>query len=847
MPLISRLNVAGFRGIPLSAEASLILDKKSMLLFGENGTGKSSFVDAIERLLCGRVATLDGRGQGISSDRQGPHIRAAPSRPSICLVFSNPDFAYSLEGESSRTPDGLAGYLVAAKEDLFILRRRDILTFIESQPRDRYAHLRPFLPLVGIQEVENAMREARDEANKSAGNARARVTQLADSISKTLGIVGEPTKASLVVAISKILGEVGYKAISQLEETTGSLNLLDQELAKFGDTAVAGKLLNAIGSLRELLDATSPDILSQLTEACRKLHEKEAAESKVFYDRVLEDGIKWIREENLSACPLCENPIDPAATIAKVQARLDSMRELISLRNQASSALTRAIASVRAMTESLAKARKSLSATGLPAHIVQPQSLTEFSTMLAALDLEIQKGLRNLDLEALGRSISVLQPESPEKTSTARIAGSLQAALEALPSPDRAKRLLSARQRIDTASEGWSQLETLKTASKAANAEAAQADTVYQRALESRREVVQELFDKLSDDIDDIYTRLHPDESHGRIRLEVRETGQGSANLRCSFYEKSDEDPRGYYSDAHLDTLGVSIFLALRRWHRKRYPEFNLVVLDDISTSIDSAHAVRLSELLLKEFGEYQVLLTTHDRIWFEHFQDIQSRCGVSANYVNKVIHKWTIDEGPDLREPQDERDRLKKLLTEGAPEEIASMAGRLLEHILQEMRYSLSLSVQAKRSERYEIGELWPSFYKAVRKGYQTFYAQTRSLLDSLDLNWPVRNWVGAHFNEWAKHTSRQDTVQFGDAVAGLFDAVFCPECRKFITPSNAPIGQLSCRCGTLIYPAPGKNASLVVDRTKLVKESEAAFRDARFDTKLYFEQERVERSREQ
>jgi len=846
MPLISRLNVAGFRGIPLPG-ASLIFDKRSMLLFGENGTGKSSFVDAIEKLLCGRVSTLDGRAQGMSSDRQGPHIRAGASGPSISLVFSNPDFTYSLEGETPSSPNGLAGYLSAAKEDLFILRRRDILNFIESQPRVRYAFLRPFLPLVGIQEVENAMREARAKANESAENARARVAQLADSIRKTLGIGEEPTKDGLVVAICKILGEVGCKSIASLEETSGALSLLDQELAKFGDTAVAGRLLNAMGSVRDLLDATTPDTLSQLTEACRKLREKEAAESKVFYERVLEDGIKWIREENRAACPLCENPIDPAATIAKVQARLDSMRELISLRNQASSGLTRAIASVRAMTESLAKARKSLSAPGLPSHTIQPQSLTEFSAVLATLDLEIQKGLGNLDLDALGRSIGVLRPESPEKASIATIAGSLQAALQALPSPDRAKQLLSARQRIDSAAEGWSQLETLKAASKAANAEAAQADTVYQRALESRREVVQELFDKLSDDIDGIYTGLHPDESHGRIQLEVREIGQGSANLRCSFYEKSDEDPRGYYSDAHLDTLGISIFLALRRWHRKRYPEFNLLILDDVLTSIDSAHAVRLSSLLLKEFDKYQVLLTTHDRIWFERSQDIQSRCGVSANYVNKVIHKWTIDEGPDLREPQDERERLKELLADGAPEEIASMAGRLLEHVLQEMRYSLSLSVQAKRSERYEVGELWPPFHKGVRKNYQTFYVQTRSVLDSLDLNWPVRNWVGAHFNEWAKHTSRQDTVRFGEAVAGLFDAVFCPQCRKFITPSNAPIGQLSCRCGTLIYPAPGKSAAAVVDRIKLVKESEAALRDARFDTNLYFEQKRADLSREQ
>ncbi len=275
-----------------------------------------------------------------------------------------------------------------------------------------------------------------------------------------------------------------------------------------------------------------------------------------------------------------------------------------------------------------------------------------------------------------------------------------------------------------------------KSSFNAAAVEVRLAESVYTRALEARREVVQELYDDLSKDIDSLYQRLHPGEGHGNIHLEVRDVGQGSANLRGSFYDREGEDPRGYYSDAHLDTLGIGIFLALRRWHRRLYPQFNLLVLDDVLTSVDNAHSVRLSELLLTDFSNYQVLLTTHDRIWFEHLRDIQARCSVSANYVDKVIHKWTIDEGPDLREPEDERNRLSQLATDGSSGEIASMAGRLLEHMLQEMRYSLSLSLQAKRSERYEIGELWPPFYRTVKKTYPFFYAQAARWLDSLNIN---------------------------------------------------------------------------------------------------------------
>lgn len=206
----------------------------------------------------------------------------------------------------------------------------------------------------------------------------------------------------------------------------------------------------------------------------------------------------------------------------------------------------------------------------------------------------------------------------------------------------------------------------------------------------------------------------------------------------------------------------------------------------------------------------------------------------------------WTLEEGPDLREPEEERDRLSYLLTEGGGPQIAAEAGRLLEHILQEMRYSLRLPVQAKRGELYEIGELWPVFYSTARKGYPGFYEACRAILDALDVRWPIRNWIGAHFNHWAARVSRAEVVEFGRTVGELFDRVFCRRCRRFIEPSMAPAGQLSCRCGHLIYPVPGKEALQPRRRQELIEMTRGAFRDARLDTDLYFEWKRAEMGRE-
>ena len=93
---------------------------------------------------------------------------------------------------------------------------------------------------------------------------------------------------------------------------------------------------------------------------------------------------------------------------------------------------------------------------------------------------------------------------------------------------------------------------------------------VYRRALEARKEMVQEIFDELSEPYRRIlYVGCIQTKVMGEFDWKSGRLGQASAYLRCSFYERSDEDPRGYYSDAHLDTLGISIFLALRQWHRK--------------------------------------------------------------------------------------------------------------------------------------------------------------------------------------------------------------------------------------------------------------------------------------
>ncbi len=81
---IKTINVHAFRGIP---DLELELDGKSVIIRGENGTGKSSIVDAIEFFFTGKVSHLEGV-RGLSLQRHGPHVRYRPEDIKIEITFN---------------------------------------------------------------------------------------------------------------------------------------------------------------------------------------------------------------------------------------------------------------------------------------------------------------------------------------------------------------------------------------------------------------------------------------------------------------------------------------------------------------------------------------------------------------------------------------------------------------------------------------------------------------------------------------------------------------------------------------------------------------------------------------
>ncbi len=855
---IQRLDVEGFRGV--LQPRSFLFEGKSLVLFGESGSGKSTFVDALERLFTGKVSTLDGRAQGLSSQRHGPHIKLNPPLPRIAVTFNGASATtVDLDTPVESLPGRVQSYLKAAHEPVYILRRGQILAFIESSPRDRYQLLRPFLPLSSVEVTEKSLGEARKRLEDEAERRRREAAGRREDLARLLGLTpggDDLSETNVLRTLGDRLEAAGRPRLDRLSHVPQAIADLNNVLSKFGDLAKPTALMAAITALEELKNAMSTLDAETALASLAALREREAREARIFYEKVLEEGSRWIEEENRIECPLCQQEMrrfPPAEVVRRARARLDEMRELLGLRETASRGMETLRQQVLSCIEAAERAQARLLKLAEEERGDAESTMREAIQSLAGLSAIVRRPPTTVNPTQVRSAATPLRADGPFVRKIDQSVEALRQRLVSLPSTQAAQSLLALRALLQRFEASWGELTRSQVALEESQTLAKTARIAEEAMQEARKEAVGRIFDEISDDVDRIYSELHRhhelekagEPSHHNVRLEIREAVQQSVNLRADFYDRSEIDPRAYYSDAHLDTLGISIFLALRRWYRKQHSEFDLMVLDDVLTSVDTGHSVRMSEVLLEEFRDYQILLTTHDRIWFDYLRDIQARCGVAQNFVNRVIYEWTIEEGPDLREPEEENDRLEQLLANGQPYEIAGLAGRLLEHVLQEMRYALRLRVPAKPGELYEIGDLWPPFYKEVRKDYPGLYSAGQATFDALDVRWPLRNW-GAHFKPLAKNVSRSTVVDFGRAVRDLFGLLFCQDCRWFVAPSATPLGQIGCRCGNKMYPAPGKRAVRSMSREALVSATDGALRHARLGTVLHLEWKRVEQGRQ-
>lgn len=301
-----------------------------------------------------------------------------------------------------------------------------------------------------------------------------------------------------------------------------------------------------------------------------------------------------------------------------------------------------------------------------------------------------------------------------------------------------------------------------------------------------QKKALESVLEAISEDVNNYYSALHPSESIDRVRLLV--LGEEGVEFGYKFHGIETHPPAKYLSESHLNSLGICLFLASAKLFNK---QSRLLVLDDIVTSFDVNHRRRLARLLRDEFKDWQILLLTHEGVWFE----ILRREFANTDWMFKKT-EWDEDNGIQLSSsPFD----LQELIIEKQKKkyDVTNDIRKLLESTLKQICYALGVKLKFLYNDENEhrmTGELLNGLRSTVNK-------KSASLKDnSIFLDIEGSNWiatVGSHDNPNKEITDGDVDVALND-IRMLRKLFICDDCGEPVTIQNIipKKGKICCKC---------------------------------------------------
>jgi energy-coupling factor transporter ATP-binding protein EcfA2 len=788
---LERADIARLRGIPGDWPA-LVIGDKGLIVYGPNGVGKSSIIDALEATIRGRSSLFkENRADGVNWDDASPHVTGGPPSCTVYGKFKGKDLSLSMGADPVAD---LTDWVNAARAASFVLRRYMLLQFIDGQPVYRYGQIEPFLNLSSFNQLELGLKALADDFETKFVEARTKATEKVQIVRQTFGLAKEATLSR--AELTQLLKEKLVKAKIG-DADLNDLATLNQAIAAELGGQAAGQKFALLGGIKaQAQQLTSVSVVKPIYEEALAAAETLANEIKSV-EQTVSLELLVLAKDHVAAtspktCPVCEKIVDPAKLLIRLNERIkenEAVQQAAHTLDLRLKSLVKAAAKAR---EAYGSFRPAWTSTGLGP---LPPCYENAEALFGSLE-----GLTTANV-ANGQELvktAFVDAECDPSLEIAKIDGEIAAI-----GGTELRSALSDAAACVTALLGGGDVAILEKSEKEAaraSKQKTQLSKLYAHAQAARKEAVQKIADKIADVANAFYDQVHPGEEIATAKLTVRPNVANSLNLNSTFFG-SEAPPLKYYSESHLDTLGLCFFLAIRKLEIEGTPLFKLLLIDDVLHSVDAEHRTRLAQLLKSHFADHQIVLVTHDKNFYERL-----KATLGGGYKYLAISSWDIDTGPHLSDPSTDLDRVINPATwEGkSHEELAAAGGRFFEWLLKELTEKLQVPIVARFTHGHDIGSMWPPLAAKLDKN-KGFSAAHTGLVKKINDNGWVRNKIGAHHNEQESSETPKEVTEFIDALAELYKATTCAEekCGTAIEASKANKDIWRCGCSKLQYDA--------------------------------------------
>lgn len=794
MVRLRMISITGFRGARYPLTIELTSGHRSIAIFGENASGKSTITDAIEWFFTDRVGHLwkedckEGSLRNVHLlDTEDAVVRLDFNDPALSSEKRLTGMLTTAEANKSSE---LTAYKKQAAEERLVLRTAELGKFIDKSKGEKRKELGEIIGYEAVTDFRGLITAAPTSLQKDPEYIAAKSQQVTAQ-GKLVNLCGSvlAQETELYANAMKLVSRFGVAAAVSDDATYNqAIEALTARIAKQEKAAKRLTLTQAKTAAVNLMDAIraagegGDKFLGPYGGLIANKEKVKLLDIEQFLTRgkqVLERGLI-----EPGKCPFSQKEVDGEHLIQEVARRLG---ELAALRREFEATETAKGNWVGRLAEAR---RQATDIEGQLASIAGAGALSDALKETAGAIATLEKLVR----ERFARYEEiVVAPETVESTEKlhARLGEFVDRVGEeviALELTKEEEAIVGAIQKLSELRLAFREYRTSTCTKEAFERQIKTLAKIKDDFIKVQNAAFQHVLDAMSGDIRKYYLDLHPAKNENVDDVCLRIIGDEGVEFEYSFHGRNTYPPAKYLSESHLNSLGIALFLASVKLFSKQCGFF---VLDDVVTSFDANHRLRLLRLLQDEFKDWQILILTHERHWFEMIKKEMGPAGWLLRQVD-----WSPENGIQLQmAPADLRGLIKLKREQG--HDVGNDLRTLLEAVLKEICHSLEVRVPFRFNERNEertVGELLSDLRGALNRKAPGL--KDNAIFKRLETS-NLLGTKGSH--------DRPKEVSAGDIDVALEDInkleveFKCGKCGRLVEANLAIPGEkkISCKCG--------------------------------------------------
>mgnify|MGYP001222920315 CR=1 FL=1 len=796
---IKSILIKGFRGI--RNQIVLPLSEKSGLFYGDNGTGKSSIADAIEWFYKDDVEHLASKEIDKSALRNFNLSEIEPA--SVQLTFTTSNLAtektLSLKREKiatefSNQSSEFQQYLSKSGKENILLRYRNLAEFINGTKGDKLKYLSEIIGYGEVTKIKDSLRKTFNSL-KSEIKGKGFENQIANQQKVLLEQLGAVIYDEQ--QLFRQLNEIIRPLDSGMEiNSFKDIDTLIEKIKKPTDN----KVINELAFLQRCKDTLS--VLRSEVEIVHSDYVKFYVEFKRLFDDV--ENIKQILLlELLNAgksiitkkiftqdnCPLCLQPKSQVDLLTSLETRISE----ISTSSEKLKTYEKARESIKQTVDQRIKRLELLSTEPLMNSVEYTLIKSGVSAMKAKLGSYQTEIALKILAGKMARPIDDLKFEDGDFSYPKDIEERNAFLKSQLPKDSNA----DIRVKIEFAKSAFLSIQKLLAEREVLQKQKDSVEVVYNEFVRKQKEGIESFLNTFSSEINEYYQFMNPGEAFEDLKIVPmqEEDELKGITVQFKFNGTKVSPPQKYFSESHLNCYGIAFFLA----SVKAFNVYNkFIVLDDVISSFDSNHRKRFADLLLERFGDYQIILLTHEVEWFSYVKELAKR---KSWHIHEI--KWSESDGTHLEpSPSELRELIIYQIENSQEAQLGNTIRRYLEQILKNICFQLEAKTSFRfnnQNEKRMADELLNELKSLIGKKSTDLKSQM-TVIDRV-ANSNVLGNLLSHDNLF--NPKMGDLRAFWNDIESFENLLYCNDCKcpvstKYYDSVNAKV---RCKCGQLSY----------------------------------------------